>query len=99
VLYVLASGISSFAWSALFVILGWKAGGAALAFLGFTTRRDVRLGFIAIALVATLFFMRRRRRIAERTAHVLSGEDIKLTETSEMPVTPRKSRYRKHPRR
>ena len=41
--------------------------------------------------------MRRRRRIAERTAHVLSGEDIKLTETTEMP-TPRKSRYKKHQR-
>lgn len=69
--------------------------GAALALLGFTTRYDVRLGFVAIVLIVTLFFMRRRRRIAERTAHVLSGEDIKLTETSEMAV-PRKSRYKKH---
>jgi len=78
-LYVIASGISCFAWSAVFVFLGWKAGGVALAFLGFTSRNDVRLGFLAIVLVAFLFFMRRRRRIAERTAHVLSGEDIKLT--------------------
>ena len=98
VLYVLASGVSCWLWSALFVLLGWKAGGAALAFLGFTSRYDVRLGFIAIVLIATLFFMRRRRRIAERTAHVLSGEDIKLTETTEMPAVKRKSRYRKHPR-
>ena len=96
VLYVLASGISCWLWSALFVFLGWKAGGAALAFLGFTSRYDVRLGFIAIVLIATLFFMRRRRRIAERTAHVLSGEDIKLTETTEMPAVKRKSRYKKH---
>lgn len=95
VLYVLASGISCWLWSALFVLLGWKAGGAALAFLGFTSRYDVRLGFIAIVLIATLFFMRRRRRIAERTAHVLSGADIKLTDTTEMAV-PRKSRYKKH---
>jgi membrane protein DedA with SNARE-associated domain len=78
-LYVIASGISCFAWSAVFVFLGWKAGGVALAFLGFTSRNDVRLGFLAIVLVSFLFFMRRRRRIAERTAHVLSGEDIKLT--------------------
>jgi membrane protein DedA with SNARE-associated domain len=78
-LYVIASGISCFAWSAVFVFLGWKAGGVALAFLGFTSRNDVRLGFLAIVLVSFLFFMRRRRRIAERTAHVMSGEDIKLT--------------------
>jgi membrane protein DedA with SNARE-associated domain len=78
-LYVIASGISCFAWSAVFVFLGWKAGGVALAFLGFTSRNDVRLGFLAIVLVSFLYFMRRRRRIAERTAHVLSGEDIKLT--------------------
>ena len=90
--YVVASGISCWIWSALFVFLGWKAGGAALAFLGFTTRYDVRLGFIAIVLTVTLFFMRRRRRIAERTAHVLSGADIKLTDTTEMPVVRRKSK-------
>ena len=78
-LYVIASGISCFVWSAVFVFLGWKAGGVALAFLGFTTRDDVRLGFLAIVLIAFLFFMRRRRRFAERTAHVLSGEDIDLT--------------------
>ena len=90
-LYILASGISCWVWSALYVFLGWKAGGAALALLGFTSRYDVRLGFIAIVLIATLFFMRRRRRIAERTAHVLSGEDIKLTDTTEMPVARRKS--------
>ena len=78
-LYVIASGISCFVWSAVFVFLGWKAGGVALAFLGFTTRDDVRLGFLAIVLIAFLFFMRRRRRFAERTAHVLSGEDIDMT--------------------
>jgi membrane protein DedA with SNARE-associated domain len=87
VLYVIASGISSFVWAAVFTLLGWKAGGAALALLGFTTRYDVRLGFIAIALAATLFFMRRRRRIAERTAHVLGGDDdISIMTTAERPA-------------
>jgi len=86
ILYIIASGISSWVWSTLFVLLGWKAGGAALALLGFTTRYDVRLGFIAIALIVTLFVMRRRRRIAERTAHVLSGEDISIMTTAERPV-------------
>jgi membrane protein DedA with SNARE-associated domain len=93
VLYVIASGISSWVWSIAFTLLGWKAGGVALALLGFTTRYDVRLGFIAIALTATLFFMRRRRRIAEGTAHVLSGENISIMTTAERPV-PREKRVK-----
>jgi membrane protein DedA with SNARE-associated domain len=82
-LYVVASGISCWVWSILFALLGWKAGGAALRLLGFTTRYDVRLGFVAIALIVALVLMRRRRRIAERTAHVLSGEDIPIMTTAE----------------
>jgi membrane protein DedA with SNARE-associated domain len=84
--YVVASGISCWIWSALFVFLGWKAGNAAMRLLGFTTRYDVRLGFVAIVLTATLFFMRRRRLIAQRTADVLSGHEVKVYETAEMPV-------------
>jgi membrane protein DedA with SNARE-associated domain len=94
-LYAIASGISCWVWSILFTLLGWKAGGAALALLGFTSRYDVRLGFIAIALTVTLFVMRRRRLIAERTAHVLSGEDIPIMTTAERAVRQaRKSRDR-----
>ena len=89
--YVIASGISSFVWSGLFVFLGWKAATAALALLGFTTRYEVRLSFVAIALIATLFFMRRRRRIAQKTADVLSGHHVSVLETAEMPV-PRRSK-------
>jgi membrane protein DedA with SNARE-associated domain len=90
-LYVLASGISCWAWATLFTLLGWKAGGAALALLGFTTRYDVRLGFIAIALAVTLVVMRRRRLIAERTAHVLAGEDIPIMTTAERRARGRRS--------
>ena len=93
--YVIASGISSWVWSALFVFLGWKAGGAALALLGFTSRYDVRLGFIAIVLMATLFFMRRRRLIAQRTADILSHHEVSVLETSEMPVPRRSKRERR----
>ena len=82
-LYVIASGISCWVWSTVFTLLGWKAGGAALRLLGFTTRYDVRLGFVAIALTVALVFMRRRRLIAERTAHVLSGDDIPIMTTAE----------------
>jgi membrane protein DedA with SNARE-associated domain len=85
-LYVIASGISCWVWASLFTLLGWKAGGAALALLGFTTRYDVRLGFLAIALTVTLIVMRRRRLIAERTAHVLAGDDIPIMTTAERKV-------------
>jgi membrane protein DedA with SNARE-associated domain len=78
-LYVIASGISCWVWSAAFVLLGWKAGGAALRVLGLTSRSDVRLGLVALVLVGVLVYLR-RRRIAERTAHVLTGEDIPIRE-------------------
>ena len=91
--YVIASGISCWVWSAFFVFLGWKAAGAALRLLGFTSRYDVRLGFIAIVLTATLFFMRRRRLIAQRTADVLSGHHVKVFEPSELEIPPRKGKH------
>ena len=93
--YVIASGISCWVWSALFVFLGWEAGSEALRLLGFTSRHDVRLGFLAIVLIASLFFMRRRRRIAQRTADVLSRHEVKVYETSELPVPRRSKRERK----
>ena len=89
--YVIASGISCWVWSALFVWLGWKAGGAALAMLGLATRWEVRLGFLAIVLIAVLFFLRRRRGIAQRTAHVLSGHEVHVYEESEIERRRKKS--------
>jgi membrane protein DedA with SNARE-associated domain len=86
VLYVIASGISCWVWAILFTLLGWKAGGAALSFLHFANRYDVRLGFIAIALVIALFFVRRRRNIAERTAHLLGNENIHILTTAEFSI-------------
>jgi membrane protein DedA with SNARE-associated domain len=93
--YVVASGVSCWIWSALFVFLGWKAGTAAMRLLGFTTRYDVRLGFVAIVLIASIFFMRRRRRIAQRTADVLSGHEVSVFEASELPPPRRSKRERK----
>ncbi len=46
--------------------------------LGFTTRWEVRLGFLLLVLIATLFLLRRRRRIAERTVDVLSRHEVRL---------------------
>lgn len=93
--YVIASGISCWVWSALFVFLGWKAGGAALALLGFTTRWEVRLGFLAIVLIVALFLMRRRRRIAHRTADILTHHEVKVLQPSELPPPRRSKRERK----
>jgi membrane protein DedA with SNARE-associated domain len=85
-LYVIASGISCWLWSAAFACLGFAAGGAALRVLGFTHRLDVRLGLLAVILSVVLVFIVRRRRIAERTARVLTGEDIPMMTTAERGV-------------
>lgn len=90
-LYVLASGISCWLWSLAFVSLGYWASARALAALEYTGRDDVRLGLAAIVLAAVLFvIVTRRRRFAERTAHVLTGEDIPIMTTAERmtPMNP-----------
>jgi membrane protein DedA with SNARE-associated domain len=85
-LYAIASGISCWVWAAAFAYLGFKAGGLALTALDFTQRLEVRLGLLAVILVAVLYFMTRRRRIAERTARVLGGKHISMQETAERRV-------------
>ena len=82
-LYVIASGISCWIWSVMFTYLGVVAGGAALRALGVAKRLDVRLGFLALVLVAVLFLVMRRRRIAERTARALGSADVSFATTAE----------------
>ena len=82
-LYVLASGISCWVWSIAFTYLGFAFAGAALRLLHFTSRLDVKLGFLAIVLVCVLSWVMRRRFIAERTARVLAGERISMMTTAE----------------
>jgi membrane protein DedA with SNARE-associated domain len=77
-LYVVASGISCWVWAGAFGYLGFTAGGAALTALHFAHRLDVRLGLLAVILCAVLFFITRRRRIGERTARLLAGQEIAL---------------------
>jgi membrane protein DedA with SNARE-associated domain len=75
-LYLFASGISCWLWAAAFGYLGFAAGGTALATLHFAHRLDVRLGLVALILSAVLFFITRRRRIGERTARMLAGQEL-----------------------
>lgn len=75
-LYLLACGISCWVWAIAYTLLGYWAGGFALVALAFTQRGDIRLGVLAALLLVALVFIIRRRRIAERTAHVLAGDDI-----------------------
>ena len=82
-LYAIASGISSLAWTLVFVYLGLAFGRAAIAALRFAHSLEVRLGFLAFILCIALFFITRRRIMAERTARVLGGDAISMTTTAE----------------
>jgi len=82
-LYLIASGISCWAWALAFGYLGYAAGGAALRLLDFARRADVRLGLLAAILLLVLVVIMRRRRIAERTARLLGGGNISFATTEE----------------
>jgi membrane protein DedA with SNARE-associated domain len=82
-LYAAGSGISCWLWSLGFAYLGLAFGGAAIRMLHFTRMLEVRLGFVALILIIVLSFIMRRRRIAERTAHILASEQIALMTTAE----------------
>ena len=88
-LYTIASGISSWLWAVVFAYLGLAFGGAAIAVLRFTHQLEVRLAFAVLVLVIVLFFIMRRRFMAERTARVLSGESIPMMTTAERKAAKR----------
>jgi membrane protein DedA with SNARE-associated domain len=93
-LYLLASAVSCAVWSVTFVALGYWASAPALAALRYTRRNDVRLALVAVLIAAGLIYtIRRRRRFAERTAHVLTGENIPIMTTAERatPMNPLRS--------
>ena len=95
---MLASGISCLLWSLSFVLLGYWASGTALEALAFTRRTDVQLGIAAVVMLVLLaMVISRRRRFAERTAEVLSGEHISMMSTEER-ATPPWPALRKGPR-
>jgi len=75
-LYITGSGISSWLWSIGFAYVGYVFGGAAVMVLRFTDRIEVKLGLAAVMLFVLLLYIVRRRYIAERTARILTGEDV-----------------------
>jgi len=85
-LYVAASGISCWVWSAAFSYLGFAAGGAALRFLGFAQRGDTRLAFMAILLAITLAVLVRRRLRAERMATMPHSGELPFDRSGERQV-------------
>lgn len=85
-LYVVASGISCWVWSAAFGYLGYAAGGAALRFLGFAQRGDVRLAFVAILLGITLAVLVKRRQRAERRASRPDSGDGSFNRSDERAI-------------
>jgi membrane protein DedA with SNARE-associated domain len=90
-LYLLASAVSCVVWTLAFVSLGYWASAPALEALRYTRRNDVRLALVALVITAALIYsVRRRRRFAERTAHVLTGENIPIMTTAERatPLNP-----------
>jgi membrane protein DedA with SNARE-associated domain len=99
-LYALASAISCAAWAGIFSALGYWASVPALAALRYTRRNDVRLFLVVLFLAVLLALLaRRRRRFAERTAQVLTGEQIPIMTTAERetPILPFRAIERKKP--
>jgi membrane protein DedA with SNARE-associated domain len=95
IVYTAASLVSCLVWSALFVALGYWASNTAMQALAFTKRPDVRIAAVAVVLalvLAGLYVRRRRRMLAEQTAHVLTGEHIPIMTTAERaaPLDPRR---------
>ena len=89
--YVIASGISCWVWTALFVFLGWKAGGAALGCSASPrATRSASASSPSCWCAADLLHAPPPPH-RPRTADVLSGHEVSVYETSELPV-PRRSR-------
>ena len=60
-------------WAIVFTYLGLAFGGAALRFLHFTTRLDVKLTFLAILLMAVLGVIIWMRIRGERATRLAEG--------------------------
>jgi membrane protein DedA with SNARE-associated domain len=72
--YVIGSGISSIIWSLAFSILGWALGRTTQTLIGHVRRWEPFIGAAVILSMVVGFVIVRRRRVAERTAHVIDPD-------------------------
>ena len=73
-IYAVGSAISSVVWSLAFSVLGWGLGRTTQTLLGHVRRWEPLIGALVILSMAVGFVIVRRRRVAERSAHVIDPD-------------------------
>jgi membrane protein DedA with SNARE-associated domain len=81
-LFLVASALSCFAWTAVFVALGWVFGETARRVLRHVTRYDEWVfGIVVVASVVGWYIARtRRRRLERRAVDVIGGREERVEE-------------------
>ena len=78
-LYAVGSGISAASWAFLFTLIGWGFGEAALRLLGHLRRYEKWIALGIVVGLILMFFVMRRRHVADEVVEVLgSGDDDQL---------------------
>ena len=72
--YATGTAVSVVVWSAAFTVLGWALGRTTETLIGHVRDYEPLIGALVILVVALGFIIAWRRRVAERTAHVLDPE-------------------------
>ena len=84
VLYLIGSGISAFAWSLVFTLIGWGFGRTTLIVLGHVRRYENMLILVIVVVLALVFWAMRRRHVEDEVVEVLaSGDEGPVPKVSE----------------
>jgi membrane protein DedA with SNARE-associated domain len=75
-LFLVASAISCFVWSAVFTVIGWKLGETAVQIFGHVKRYMPLIGTVFVALMFVGAWWMRRRHVAEKTKRVLDRKPM-----------------------
>ncbi|HMC56421.1 MAG TPA: VTT domain-containing protein [Gemmatimonadaceae bacterium] len=70
-IYAVGSAVSSVVWSLAFSVLGWGLGRTTQTLIGHVRRWEPYIGALVILSMVVGFVIVRRRRVAERSAHVI----------------------------
>lgn len=73
-IYAMGTAVSVVVWSAAFTVIGWALGRTTETLIGHVREYEPLIGALVILVVALGFIIAWRRRVAERTAHVLDPE-------------------------